>query len=213
MSKFYLCFSHSSKYAILWFIPLIDLQWTIAQSSSDDNTIRKPKNKSNIPHSNLRLSLSNSSSSISSVFLFSSAYQLQDWFDLIHKTKQEIIQRSSVSSYPVQTHYQRLTESLIKNRLEHVKPNSDESSSITTSSKTYSGRLDITIHSIHGSVLLNPIRRQQQTNYQVYVAIEIDRYNTFYPYGQTAKESMQQQESVEFKDEVLSYLTMNFCSE
>ena len=153
------------------------------------------------------INLSNSSSSISSVFLFSSAYQLQDWIDLIDKTKQELIQRSSDFLNPVQTHHQRLTESLIQKRLEHVKPNSHESSSIPTPSKTYSGTLHITIHSIHGSVLLNPIRQQQQNNYQFYVAVEIDSYNTFYPYAQTAKQSMQQQESVEFKDEVLSYLT------
>jgi hypothetical protein len=31
-------FSFSSpKYILLWFIPMIDLQWTIPQSSSDDN--------------------------------------------------------------------------------------------------------------------------------------------------------------------------------
>jgi len=78
-------------------------------------------------------------------------------------------------------------------------------------SKTYSGTLHITIHSIHGSSLLNPIRQQQtlpllttstSNNYQFYVAVEIDSYNTFYPYAQTAKQSMQQQESVEFKGEV-----------
>jgi len=34
------------------------------------------------------------------------------------------------------------------------------------------------------------------------VAVEIDSYNTFYPYAQTAKQSMQQQDSVEFKGEV-----------
>jgi hypothetical protein len=28
----------SPKYALLWFIPMIDLNWTAQQSSSDDNT-------------------------------------------------------------------------------------------------------------------------------------------------------------------------------
>jgi hypothetical protein len=60
--------------------------------------------------------------------------------------------------------------------------------------------LHITIHSVHGSALYNPIR--QQNDSQFYVAVEIDSYNTFYPYAQTAKQSMQQQDSVEFRGEV-----------
>jgi len=153
---------------------------------------------------------------MSSVILFSSAYQRQDWIDLIDKTKQELIQRSSTLLNPVNTHHQRLTESLIQKRLDLIKAtlqefNSYESSSISKPSKTYSGTLHITIHSIHGSALYNPIRQQQtlpklttstENNYQFYVAVEIDSYNTFFPYAQTAKRAMQQQESVEFKGEV-----------
>jgi hypothetical protein len=94
---------------------------------------------------------------------------------------------------------------LIQKRLDLVKPNlqeinSHESPSIPKPSKTYSGTLHITIHSVHGSALYNPIR--QQNDLQFYVAVEIDSYNTFYPYAQTAKQSMQQQDSVEFRGEV-----------
>ncbi|CAF3537649.1 unnamed protein product [Rotaria sordida] len=247
----------SPKYVLLWFIPMIDLHWTIPQSSSNDNAntgdelkstlkssykelektpkshtvvssrlskaIRKQENEYNLAQSKLQLILSNSSSSSSSsrssisfVILFSSAYQLHDWIDSIDKTKQELIERSSTLLDPVNTHHQRLTESLILKRLDLVKVNIQEynsydSSSISKPSKTYSGTLHITIHSIHGSALYNPIQQQQklsaltsttQNNYQFYVAVEIDSYNTFYPYAQTAKQSMQQQESVEFKGEV-----------
>jgi hypothetical protein len=141
------------------------------------------------------------------MILFSSAYQRQDWIDLIDKTKQELVQRSSTLLNPINTHHQRLTESLIQKRLDLVKPNlpefnSHEPSSIPKLSKTYSGTLHITIHSIHGSTLYNPIRQQQKNNFQFYVAVEIDSYNTFYPYAQTAKQSTQQQESVEFRGEV-----------
>lgn len=85
-------------------------------------------------------------------------------------------------------------------------------------SKTYSGTLHITIHSIHGSALCNPTQDQQkipiltsttQNKYQFYVAVEIDSYNTFYPYAQTAKQPMGQQESVEFRGEVC-YKTLPF---
>jgi hypothetical protein len=141
------------------------------------------------------------------MILFSSAYQRQDWIDLIDKTKQELVQRSSTLLNPINTHHQRLTESLIQKRLDLVKPNlqefnSHESSSAPKPSKTYSGTLHITIHSIHGSALYNSIQQQQQNNFQFYVAVEIDSYNTFYPYAQTAKQSTQQQESVEFRGEV-----------
>ncbi|CAF4466605.1 unnamed protein product, partial [Rotaria sp. Silwood2] len=134
----------------------------------------------------------------------------------IDKTKQELVERSSTLLDPVNTHHQRLTESLILKRLDLVKPNIQEcnsydSSSIPKPSKTYSGTLHITIHSIHGSALYNSIQQQQklstltsttQNNYQFYVAVEIDSYNTFYPCAQTAKQSKQQQETVEFKGEV-----------
>ena len=150
-----------------------------------------------------------SSPSIISIVYFSSAYELQDWLDLIEKTKEEIIRRSSVISNPIKAHRDRLTESLIQKRLDLIKPNLQDLNSyelpIPKLNKTYSGTLNLTIHSIHGSALLN---QQQETstlqnNYQFYVAIEIDTYNTFYPYAQTTKQSMQeQQQSVEFKDEV-----------
>ncbi|CAF0970487.1 unnamed protein product [Adineta steineri] len=240
----------SPKYALQWFIPMIDLHWTIPQSPSDDNTktgdelklhlktaykelekapkssnnvasrlsknIRRQENEYNLSQSKLQLILSNSSSSISSVILFSSAYQRQDWLDLIDKTKQELVQRSSTLTDPVNTHHQRLTENLIQKRLDLIKANSQdfasyEPSSISKQSKTYSGTLHITIHSIHGSALSNPVRQQPtlpiltsstDNNYQFYVAVEIDSYNTFFPYAQTAKRSMQQHESVEFKGEV-----------
>ncbi|CAF2854630.1 unnamed protein product [Rotaria sp. Silwood2] len=247
----------SPKYVLLWFIPMIDLHWTVPQSLSNDNintgdelksnlkssykelektpkshtvvssrlskAIRKQENEYNLAQSKLQLILSNSPSSSSSrssisfVILFSSAYQLQDWIDSIDKTKQELVERSSTLLDPVNTHHQRLTESLILKRLDLVKPNIQEcnsydSSSIPKPSKTYSGTLHITIHSIHGSALYNSIQQQQQklstftsttqNNYQFYVAVEIDSYNTFYPYAQTAKQSQQQQETVEFKGEV-----------
>ncbi|CAF0848479.1 unnamed protein product [Rotaria sp. Silwood1] len=193
-------------------------------SSRLSKAIRKQENEYNLAQSKLQLMLSNSPSSSSSssrssisfVILFSSAYQLQDWIDSIDKTKQELVERSSTLLDPVNTHHQRLTESLILKRLDLVKPNLQEcnsydSSSIPKPSKTYSGTLHIIIHSIHGSALYNPIQQQQklstlpsttQNNYRFYVAVEIDSYNTFYPYAQTAKQSMQQQETVEFKGEV-----------
>ena len=159
--------------------------------------------------------------------LFSSNYQRQDWIDFIEKTQQDHVQRTSE---PLETtSQQRLTDSLIQKRLDLVKPfscdlvSSDLPSAIRTSpentqlnspKKAYSGTLHITIHSIHGSILCNPVRQyqtlplmsspspQQQKNYQFFVAVEIDSYNTFYPYAQTAKQKMQHSDSVEFKDEV-----------
>jgi len=49
--------------------------------------------------------------------------------------------------------------------------------------------------------------QQMQKNYQFYVAVEIDSYNTFYPYAQTAKQMTQQHESVEFKGEVFEIIS------
>ena len=168
--------------------------------------IRKQEYEYNLCQSKLELILSNSRSSISCTILFSSAYQRQDWIDLIDKTKQELVQRSSTLLNPVNTHHQRITETLIQKRLDLVKPNLQEvnphdSPAMSKQSKTYSGTLHINIYSVHGSALYNnPIR--QQNDAQFYVAVEIDSYNTFYPYAQTAKQSMQQQDSVEFKGEV-----------
>jgi hypothetical protein len=165
--------------------------------------IRKQENEYNLSQFKLELILSNSRSSISYIILFSSAYERQDWIDLIDKTRQELVQRRSTLLNPINTHYQRITESLIQKRLDLVKPNSlyeinsHESPSIPKPSKTYSGTLHITIHSVHGSALYNPVR--QQNDPQFYVAVEIDSYNTFYPYAQTAKQSMQQQDSMEFR--------------
>ena len=80
--------------------------------------------------------------------------------------------------------------------------------------KTYSGTLSITIFSIHGPALFNSSRQYQtlpmmssaqqqiQKNHLFYVAVEVDSYNTFYPYAQTSKQTMQQSEMVEFKGEV-----------
>ena len=180
--------------------------------------IRKQENEYNLAQSKLQLVLSNASSSASRasysyVILFSSAYQRQDWIDLIDKTKQELVQRSSTLLDPVNTHHQRLTESLIQKRLEFVKPIAAEpapgdASIVVQPSKTYSGTLNITIHSLHGSSLCNPLQRTasaasaRSNQYQFYVAVEIDSYNTFYPYAQTGKQAMQQQDSVEFRGEV-----------
>jgi len=49
--------------------------------------------------------------------------------------------------------------------------------------------------------------QQIQKNYQFYVAVEIDSYNTFYPYAQTAKQITQQHASVEFKGEVFEIIS------
>lgn len=48
-----------------------------------------------------------------------------------------------------------------------------------------------------------------QKNYQFYVAVEIDSYNTFYPYAQTSRQYMQQHETVEFKGEVRKMISRN----
>jgi hypothetical protein len=103
-----------------------------------------------------------------------------------------------------------------------IKPNLHETNSnelpstiqTVPTTKTYSGTLGITIYSIQGSALINPIRQYQtlplmsttqqqiQKHCQFYVAVEIDSYNTFYPYAKTARQIMQQNETVEFKGEV-----------
>lgn len=154
--------------------------------------------------------------------LFSSAYQRQDWIDLLEKTKQELIQRSSTFLDPVNTHHQRLTENLIQKRLEFVKPPSqdsttNENSSTGPTNKTYSGTLHITIYSLQGLALSNPTRSVtpltpiDPEKYQFYVAVEIDSYNTFNPYAQTAKRPMQDNDTVEFRGEVKpSFLLLLF---
>jgi hypothetical protein len=55
-------------------------------------------------------------------------------------------------------------------------------------------------------------QQQLQKNYRFYVAVEIDSYNTFYPYAQTSKQSMQQQDMVEFKGEVIKSKRINLSS-
>lgn len=156
------------------------------------------------------------------MILFSSAYQLQDWVDLIDKTKQDLVQRNSAVIETGNHTPARLTDPIIQKRLDLIKPTvhetnpNDSSSTIQTltPSKTYSGTLYITIHSILGSALYNPgrqcqtlpsmssVHQKMQKNYQFYVAVEIDSYNTFYPHAQTSRQTMQQKESVEFKGEV-----------
>ncbi len=191
-------------------------------SSRLTKNLRKHESDFNLIQSKLQLILSNTSrSSISSIILFSSAYQRQDWIESIDKTKQELFQRSAAVLNQA-NHQQRLNDSIIQKRLDFIKPNSHETNSsdlpITNQTmsppKTYSGTLSITIHSIHGPALHNPIRQYQtlpmmsstqqqiQKNYQFYVAVEIDSYNTFYPYAQTSKQTIQQHEMVEFKGEV-----------
>ncbi len=180
--------------------------------------------------SKLELILSNSSrQSISLTILFSSAYQIQDWIESIAKTKEEFMQRMSAGLKQT-NQQQRLNDSLIQKRLDLVKPNLHETNSndlpstiqTISTTKTYSGTLSITIYSIHGTALYNPIRQYQtlpimsstqqqiQKNYQFYVAVEIDSYNTFYPYAQTSKQYMQQPEIVEFKREVLENFFLFF---
>ena len=197
-----------------------DLCQGLASSRLSKN-IRKQENEYNLAQSKLQLILSNSSSrtNLCHVILFSSAYQRQDWIDLIEKTKQELVRRSSTLLNPVNTHHQRLTESLVQKRLDFIKvnaqePNPQDSIVPIQATKTYSGTLHITIHSIHGSALSHSTPQQQPTSslntYQFYVAVEIDSYNTFYPYAQTAKQPMQQQqECVEFRGEVKSSASTN----
>jgi hypothetical protein len=52
---------------------------------------------------------------------------------------------------------------------------------------------------------MSSTQQQIQKNCQFYVAVEIDSYNTFYPYAKTSKQVMQQNETVEFKGEVKSF--------
>ncbi|CAF0916742.1 unnamed protein product [Adineta ricciae] len=246
----------SPKYVVVWFIPMVDLQWAVPEKSADENAdagdelktslksvykelerapktnttrlsknIRKQENEFQLAQSKLQLLLWNtlrSSATPPHVILFSSAYQLQDWVDFIDKTKQDLVQRNSAVMETGNHATTRLTDSIIQKRLDLIKPNvhetnpNDSSSTIQTlmPSKTYSGTLYITIHSILGSALYNPGRQCQtlplassaqqkmQKNYQFYVAVEIDSYNTFYPHAQTSRQTMQQKESVEFKGEV-----------
>lgn len=157
--------------------------------------------------------------------LFSSNYQRQDWIDFIERTKTEFLQRATVSN-DLNTH--RLSDSIIQKRLDIVKQSSHElissefstglrlspqSTQIKSTSKTYSGTLQITIHQLRGPALRNPLRgsqtmssmtaaKQTTENYEYFVAVEIDSYNTFYPYARTAKQIMQQPDVVEFKGEV-----------
>ncbi|CAF4021539.1 unnamed protein product, partial [Rotaria magnacalcarata] len=250
----------SPKYTLLWFTPILDLQWTISQNASDDTSdtgdelktnlksvyqelekapknnnvlasrlsknIRKHESELNLAQSKIQLILSSSSGAFpSSTILFSSAYQLQDWVDMIDRTKQELIQRSSAVLN--QTNNQlRLADSIIQKRLDLIKPNLYESNSIESSStiqtispcKTYSGTLCITIHSMHGPALYNPTRQYQtlpamssmqqqlQKHFQFYVAVEIDSYNTFNTHAKTRTQKMIQPELVEFKEEVFSII-------
>ena len=202
-------------------------------SSRLSKNIRKHENDYNIAHSKLQLVLTNGSarSPSSSTILFSSNYQRQDWLDMIDKSKQDFIQRNS-AVLPTAAH-QRLTDALIQKRLDLVKLSSQESISsdmpstlrsspnntqTKTSSTPFTGTLQITIHSIQGSALCNPVRQSQtlpvmsssqlhmQKNFQFFVEVEIDSYNTFYPCAKTSKQGLQQQQSQQdcarFKDEV-----------
>lgn len=92
---------------------------------------------------------------------------------------------------------------------------SPQNTQTRTNSKTYSGTLEITIHKIQGIALSNPLRQTQtgfaiqptskaSKNYQYFIAVEIDSYNTFYPYAKTATETINHN-SVEFKGEVRCY--------
>ncbi|CAF3551510.1 unnamed protein product [Rotaria socialis] len=248
----------SPKYTLLWFTPILDLQWTISQSASDDTSdtgdelktnlksvyqelektpknnnvlasrlsknIRKHESEFNLAQSKIQLILSSTSGAFPlATILFSSAYQLQDWVDMIDRTKQELIQRSSAALN--QTNNQlRLSDSIIQKRLDLIKPNLSESNSIESSSttqtispcKTYSGTLCITIYSMQGPALYNPTRQYQtlpamssmqqqqqlQKHFQFYVAVEIDSYNTFNTHAKTRTQKMIQPELVEFKEEV-----------
>lgn len=176
----------------------------------------------NLAQSKLQLILSSTSrDSTPSVILFSSAYQRQDWIELIDKTKQELLLRTSANIN--QTNQPtRIVDPQIQKRLDLIKPNSSETNSndsatnmpTAASSKTYSGTFSIGIHSIHGAALLNPMRQyhtlpmasstlqQLEKSYKFYVAVEIDSYNTFYPYAQTSQQTMLQNETIEFKGEV-----------
>ncbi len=132
-------------------------------------SIRKHESEFTLVQSRIQLILSNSSrASAPATILFSSAYQLQEWIDLIDKTKQEHIQRSS-SSVTSSGNPPRLSESIIQKRLDLMKPNvhdpntTDSSANIQTvsPSKMYSGTLTITIHSIQGPALSGSIRQYQ----------------------------------------------------
>jgi hypothetical protein len=176
-------------------------------------TILRQENSYNLARSKLQLVLSHASSlatsrsSTSYTILFSSEYQRQDWLDVFEKTQQELIQRNSMS-----VNHQRSMDGLIQKRLELIKPSHgsqmSDVSNLEQASRTYSGTLTITIHSLDGSALSND--NQQQTSmsinqsmlYQFYVAVEIDSYKTFYPYAETKKQSMQRHDSVEFRGEV-----------
>jgi len=122
-----------------------------------------------LSQSKLQLILSNiPRTSISSIILFLSAYQRQDWIDLIDKTKQELIDCTS-GTLKQPNQQQRLNDSIIQKRLDFIKPNSHETNSndLSTSmqtistTKTYSGTLSFTTHSIHGLALYIPLRQYQ----------------------------------------------------
>ncbi|CAF1384068.1 unnamed protein product [Didymodactylos carnosus] len=174
-------------------------------------------------HTDLQTSLNHSSND--RYILFSSAYQRQEWIDTIDKAKNELLQRSphqsTSSKHP-------LSDSTIQKRVDIIKPYSQDGevkqtlqSNHSQTAKTYSGTLTITILSVQGQALTRQIQNldarsqhqtlppskqdQQQKHYQLYVAVEIDSYNTFYPYAQTKPKqitySNQQGDYVEFKGE------------
>ncbi|CAF0838380.1 unnamed protein product, partial [Didymodactylos carnosus] len=168
---------------------------------------------------------SNQTSANDKYILFSSAYQRQEWIDTIDKAKNELLQRSprqlTLSKYP-------LSESIIQKRVDVIKPHLQDGEGKQTlqsnhpqTAKTYSGTLNITIQSAQGQALTRQTQsldarsqRQiissskqdhQQKHYQLYVALEIDSYNTFYPYAQTKPKqitySNKHGDYVEFKGE------------
>lgn len=204
-------------------------------SSRLSKNIRKQENEYNLAQSKLQLILTNKGTRIPTEWkiLFSSNYQRQDWLDMIDKSKQDFDQRTSATLSS--NLHPRLNDSLIQKRLDLVKLSSQESISadlssvprsspnntqIKTNVTPVTGTLQITIQSIQGPALCNPVRQSQtlpvmpsshfhmQNNFQFFIEIEIDSYNTFYPCAKTSKQNLQQQQNqqdfVKFKDEVMN---------
>jgi hypothetical protein len=92
-------------------------------------------------------------------YIISSVCQRQYWIDLSDKTKQELIDRTS-DALKQENQQQRLNDSIIQKCSAFLQLNSHEiNSNDLSSTKTYSGTLSITIHSIHGLALYNPLRQ------------------------------------------------------
>ena len=153
--------------------------------------ILKQETEFHTSQSKIRLQLSSSQESVKYYICFSSEYQLQDWIDLMDRTKQELIHRSSPPSSQT-SHTQNLTHSIIQKRLDFIKPNLQEYNTnevapnvqMKPPTETYSGTLCITIHSMHGPALCNPskqygvmllkpVSQDNQNNYQFVVLVHI----------------------------------------